>query len=255
MTRNDINTITAAGRSKVALCRSNPWRYFSRAMVAGAFIMVGTLVSAMMGAWFISTNVPVAKVLLSTFFAAALVLIVLLGGELFTGANFVMGISLYERAVSVRDAVRVWVFCYVGNFVAILILALCMAHSGANTALLTDYLAATVPGKISGTWYELLLKGVLCNVLVCIGVFSGFKLKSESGKAIVIFFAVTTFMIAGFEHSIANMATFSLYALLVEGADVLGAARNLLFVTIGNMIGGAVVLGVPVWLSAEPKQD
>ncbi|MGN1002381.1 MAG: formate/nitrite transporter family protein [Oscillospiraceae bacterium] len=252
MTRTDVNAVAAAGAGKLALARAHPGRYLSRAAMAGAFIMVGSLISSLSAAWFYTDQPAVAKLLGAFTFSAALILIVLLGGELFTGANFVMGVSLYERRVSFPGALRVWLLCYVGNFIGIFLLALLVAGSGASGGLLSSYLAQTIPAKLAGTWYALLLKGVLCNFLVCVGVFSGFKLKSEAGKCIVIAAVITTFVLAGFEHSIANMAAFSLYALLVPGPDFAGIAWNMLWVTLGNMIGGAVVLGLPLWLSAEP---
>ena len=252
MTRVDVNTIASAGAAKLDYSRKHPMRYFFRAAMAGAFIMVGSLISTLAAAYFYPAQLGVAKLLGASCFATALILIVLLGGELFTGANFVMGVSLYEKKVSILGVLRIWLFCYIGNLVAIFILALIVVGAGASTELMATYLAAVVPGKLQGAWYVLLLKGVLCNFLVCAGVFAGLKLKSESGKCIAIILVITTFVLAGYEHSIANMATFSLYALLVPGADFGGIAWNMLWVTVGNIIGGAVLLGLPVWLSAEP---
>ena len=89
------------------------------------------------------------------------------------------------------------------------------------------YLALIVPGKLSAPWYLLLLRGVLCNFLVCIGVFAGFRLQSETAKALVITLAITTFVLTGLEHSIANMAYFALHALLNGGADWASMGWNL----------------------------
>lgn len=253
MTRVDMSTVAAAGAAKLDYCRKHPGRYLSRAAVAGAYIMVGSIISTLCGAWFYTSNLGVAKLLGAATFATALILIVLLGGELFTGANFVMGVSLYENTVSVAGAIRIWVFCYIGNFIGIFLLALIITGSGASFDYFASYLALIVPAKLSGTWYALLLKGVMCNFLVCLGVFAGFKLKSESGKCIAIILVITTFVLAGFEHSVANMATFSLYALMVPDPDFAGIAWNMIWVTLGNIIGGAVLLGLPLWLSAEPK--
>ena len=251
MTRLDVDAISAASAAKLDFCRAQPLRSLSRAAVAGAFIVVGTLISCLSASWFYADNTALAKLLGAFTFSAALVLIVLLGGELFTGANFVMGVGLYDNKVSLSGALRVWLFCYAGNFIGIFLLVLLIAGSGASGQMLSAYLALTVPAKLAGSWYALLLKGVLCNFLVCVGVFAGFKLKSETGKCIAIFAVITTFVLAGFEHSVANMATFSLYTLLVPGADFAGIVWNMLWVTLGNIIGGAVLLGLPVWLSAE----
>lgn len=255
MTRTDVETIASAGAAKVEYSRTQPLRYLSRAAMAGAFIMVGSIISTLSAAWFYVDQPGTAKLFGAATFSAALILIVLLGGELFTGTNFVMGVSLYENKVSLLGAVRIWIFAYIGNFIGIFLLALIIAGSGASRDLFAAYLAVVVPGKLAGSWYALLLKGVMCNFLVCMGVFAGLKLKSESGKCIAILCVITTFVLAGFEHSVANMATFSLYALLVPNPNFGGIIWNMLWVTLGNLIGGAVLLGLPVWLSAEPNNN
>ena len=255
MTRVDIDTIASSGAAKLEYSRTQPVRYLSRAAMAGAFIMVGSIFSTLAAAWFYVDQPGVAKLLGAASFATALILIVLLGGELFTGTNFVMGVSLYENKVNILGAIRIWVFAYIGNFIGIFLLALIIVGSGASRDLFAAYLAVIVPGKLAGTWYALLLKGIMCNFLVCMGVYAGLKLKSESGKCIAILVVITTFVLAGFEHSVANMATFSLYALLVPSPDFGGIAWNMIWVTLGNLIGGAVLLGLPVWLSAEPNKN
>ena len=253
MTRKLVESIALAGLEKYRLSKSAPARYMSRAAVAGAFIFIGTLISCLCAAWFYSDNLPVAKLIGAASFSAALILVVLLGGELFTGCSLVMGISLYEETVSPAALLRVWVMSYVGNFIGILILSLLLAGSGASRGLLSAYLVICVPAKLTAPWYGLLLKGVLCNFLVCLGVFAGFKLQSECGKALAIVLVITTFVLCGLEHSIANMAFFSLYALLIPGADFAGMGWNLLWVTLGNILGGAVLLGLPLWFCAEKK--
>ena len=219
MTRAVVELLTRAGEQKLAFSRANPGRFLTRAALAGAFIFVGALLSCLCAAWFYDANLPLAKVLGAVTFSAALTLIVLLGGELFTGCTLVM------------------------------------AGSGASGDLLGAYLAILVPGKLSPPWYLLLLRGVLCNFLVCVAVFGGFRLQSETAKAIVVFLTITTFVLTGLEHSIANMAYFTLYALLLPGADFAAMGWNLLWVTLGNLLGGAVLLGLPLWYAAEPEKS
>lgn len=255
MTRADISAIAEAGAGKAVYSKTALPRYLSRATLAGAFIFVGALISCLSAAWFYADHLPVAKLLGAVTFSAALILIVLLGGELFTGTNLVMGVSLYEGKASPLDALRVWALAYLGNFIGILVLCLLLVGSGAVKDLLSSYLALIVPGKLTSPWYILLLKGVLCNFLVCIGVFAGFRLKSEAGKAIAITLAITTFVLAGFEHSIANMVYFSLYTLYFDASLLPGMAFNMLWVTLGNLLGGAVLLGFPLWFSAEKAQN
>ena len=229
MTRTVVEQITQAGVQKLRFSGAAPGRYLTRAALAGAFIFVGALLSSLCAAWFYDANLPLAKLLGALAFSAALTLIVLLGGELFTGCTLVMSVSLYDGRVL-------------------------LAGSGSSGELLGAYLALVVPGKLSAPWYLLLLRGVLCNFLVCIGVFAGFRLQSETAKALVIALAITTFVLTGLEHSIANMAYFALHALLNGGADWAAMGWNLLWVTLGNLLGGAVLLGLPLWYAAEPEK-
>ena len=250
MTKAVIERIADAGREKADLSRAHPSRYLTRAALAGAFIFVGTLLSALCLGWLLD-DLPAAKLLSALAFSAALILVVLLGGELFTGCNMVLSVALLEKRARLSDALRVWAMAYAGNLVGIVILSLLVAGSGASHDVLAAALAACVPGKLSPPWYTLLLKGVLCNFLVCLGVFAGFRLQGEGAKALVIALVITPFVLCGFEHSIANMAYFSLYALLVPGADLPAMGHNLLWVTLGNFLGGGLLLGWPLWRSAE----
>ena len=244
MTRTVVEQITQAGVQKLRFSGTAPGRYLTRA----------ALLSSLCAAWFYDTNLPLAKLLGALAFSAALTLIVLLGGELFTGCILVMSVSLYDGRVRLAGTLRVWALAYLGNLLGILVLCLLLAGSGSSGELLGAYLALIVPGKLSAPWYLLLLRGVLCNFLVCIGVFAGFRLQSETAKALVITLAITTFVLTGLEHSIANMAYFALHALLNGGADWASMGWNLLWVTLGNLLGGAVLLGLPLWYAAEPEK-
>lgn len=251
MTRETIEAIAAAGEGKLSFACRRPWRFLCRAAVAGFFIVVGTLFSSLCGALFLPQSLATAKLLAAVSFSAALLLIVLLGGELFTGATFVMSVSLYEKRVRLTGVLRVWALCYLGNFLGIVLLCTLIAAAGASTQQVFDYIAMSLPGKLSSPWYTLLLKGVLCNFLVCIGVFSGFRLKSECGKALVIACVITSFVLAGFEHSIANMASFCLAAMLHPSPELAAMVLNLLWVTLGNILGGALLCALPLWISTE----
>lgn len=252
MTRDTIEIIARAGANKLSFSHQHPLRYLTRACLAGVFIFIGTLLSCAAAAWFYGYSQPFSKLLGALAFSAALILIVLLGGELFTGSNFVMGVSLYEKSVRPKGAIRIWLLSWIGNFIGIFLLCTLLVSSGAARALLTSYLSVSIPGKLSMAWYQLLVRGMLCNLLVCLGVYAGFHLKSECGKIISIALVISTFVLAGLEHSIANMAYFTLYTLLIPGANLAEMGWNLLWVTLGNLLGGAVLLGFPLWYAADP---
>ncbi|MFR4561538.1 MAG: formate/nitrite transporter family protein [Flavonifractor plautii] len=159
---------------------------------------------------------------------------------MFTGCTLVMSVSLYDGRVRLAGTLRVWALAYLGNLLGILVLCLLLAGSGSSGELLGAYLALIVPGKLSAPWYLLLLRGVLCNFLVCIGVFAGFRLQSETAKALVIPYPCHASLRTG--APIANMAYFALHALLNGGADWAAMGWNLLWVTLATW--GAVLLGL-----------
>ncbi|MEP3629729.1 MAG: formate/nitrite transporter family protein [Hyphomicrobiales bacterium] len=119
---------------------------------------------------------------------------------------------------------------------------------------------------MSGSAIELIARGMLCNWLVCLALWASMRTKNDAAKCIIIFWCLFAFIAAGFEHSVANMTVFSL-ALLSEHSDAItisGAAHNLLWVTVGNILSGALIMGVGYWvvarrpsrsLSAEPPKN
>ena len=114
----------------------------------------------------------------------------------------------------------------------------------------------TVESKISLTAPEMIIRGIFCNILVCLACWMCYKMKSESGKIMMILWCVFAFMTAGYEHSIANMGLFAIVKLIPAGSGLaLGAmAKNLIFVTIGNFIGGAgVIAGSYIFLTGKKK--
>lgn len=254
MARLDLSTLADAGMEKATLSKRYLPHFLTHASLTGAFIFVGSLISMLTNAWLYTDNLPIAKILGAFSFSSALLLIVLLGGELFTGLNLVMGVSLYEGKVTPVQTLRVWAVAYIGNFLGILVLCLLLAGSGASKDLLSAYLALAVPTKLAAPWYSLLFKGVLCNFMVCLGAFSGYRIKSDVGKIVIIFSVITTFVLAGFEHSVANMATFSLYILYHGTAQLAAIGWNMLWVTLGNILGGAVLLGLPLWFISHREE-
>lgn len=255
MTRQDVQTLTALAQGKATLAARRPGRYLTRAALAGSFIFVAAMFSCLVSAWFYVDAPGVARVLGAFTFPVGLMLIVLLGGELFTGCNLVMGVGLYEGAVNAPQTLLVWGMAWCGNFLGILIACVLFAGSGASGELMGSYLALTVPAKLAIPWHRLVLRGALCNFCVCLAVYAGTKLNSEGGKVALILPLIAAFILGSLEHSVANMAYFTLYTLMVDTAHLGEMAWNLLWVTLGNLLGGTVLLGLPLWYAAGPGEE
>ena len=172
---------------------------------------------------------------------------------MFTGNNMTMALGVYNKRCTVADMLKVWGISYVGNFIGAFVLSLIYIFSGSAKAIMVDYYNAIIPAKLSATPVELLLRGILCNFLVCLAVWTGTRMKSESGKLVVMFCIIMTFVISGFEHCIANMGTFSIAAFFCDNLDWMAVLQNMIIVTIGNILGGAVLLAGPLKLMSWDK--
>lgn len=255
MKKADIDIISNIALDKVWLTKFRPSKFLMRSIVAGLYLVVAIILSYTVGALLYKPYPELAKILVAATFSLALGLIVFLGGELFTGSNFVMAIAYYNKKCSIRDVLKVWGLCYVGNAIGNIFLAFLFVKSGASIDIIQSYLASFVHTKLQLPIIELVIRGILCNFMVCIAVLATIKMKSESGKLTIMFWCVFVFVIAGFEHSIANMGIFSISYLLLDDLSIILIFRNLFFVTLGNIVGGAALLAIPIKLMTIEEKD
>ncbi len=229
------------------ICRKNsPLRYMTSAIIAGFFIVVAIILSNITAAVFYKSSPELSKFLGSILFPIAIILIVFVGGDLFTGNNMTMAFGLYNNKVKFSSALRVCIMSYIGNFIGTFILGGLLVLSGCASEVLTDYYSAIIPGKLELDPLTLFIRGVLCNYLVCLAVFIGTRMKTESGKLVVMFCIITAFVIAGFEHCIANMGIFTIAAFLLGGLPTQEVINNFIFVTLGNIFGGTILFALPL---------
>lgn len=247
---SDIEKLTSASESKLQILKTSIVKYFGRAIMAGIFIMLATILSNVVAAVLVKNYPEAGKISGAALFCFAIIAVVFFGGELFTGNNFVMFIGFLKRKVNALGVLKIWCYSFIGNFIGILFFSYMFVKSGANIDLLKSYIEPIVNTKLNLSIIQMVLRGILCNFSVCLAVYTGTRLKSESGKIIVMFFCVFTFVIAGFEHSIANMALFSIAYFAFGGISLAAAANNMLWVVIGNIIGGGLILGGLVYISS-----
>ena len=246
---------TATGAAaKVRLLKNNPLGYFLLSALAGAYIGFGVLlaftVSGTLG------PIPMNKIAMGLSFGVALSLVIIAGAELFTGNAFVLFSGWRGKTVSLLDVVHLWVVCYVGNLVGAVILSFLFYGAAGTAGSVGQTLAGAAATKMSLPPLVLFLRGILCNVLVCLAVWCGFRCKSDSGKLIMTFWCLYAFFTCGFEHSVANMTVLTLGLLNPAGMAVSlsGFGYNLLWVTSGNLVGAVVFLAIPYGIAAAKKQ-
>jgi len=254
MYNEEFAALTQAAKSKTAFLKNNPTGYLLASMLAGAYIGFGILLIFTIGGML--NGQPYVKIVMGCSFGIALSLVVIAGAELFTGNNLVIAGGVMGRTVSMKDALILLLACYVGNWIGSILLAFAFAGAGFATGATGEFIAATGAAKMGIDLVPLFLRAVLCNILVCLGTWCGFRCKSESGKLIMIFWCLFAFITSGFEHSIANMTllTVALIAPFDAGVSMGGYFYNILTVTLGNMFGGIVCLAIPYFLISRKKE-
>lgn len=250
MFQDAFQAVAQAAANKVKFLQNNPVGYFLYAMLAGAFVGFGCLLSFSVSG--MMAGMSFAKIAAGMAFASALSLVVMAGSELFTGNNFVCAAGIFQKKITLAQAIKLWIICWIGNLAGSILLAILFQMTGLNSDATATAFQTAAQAKSTLGILPMITRGILCNILVCLAVWCSIKMTSESGKLIMIFWCIFVFFTAGFEHSIANMTTFSVAFLQGSQAfSLAGALANLLWVTIGNLIGGAIGVAFPYFIASK----
>ena len=252
---------------------------FTLSVLAGAFIAFG----AVLYTYVIhdsSLSMGLTKLLGGMVFCLGLILVIVAGAELFTGNNLIV-MACVSRRITIQRLLRNWIIVFCGNFAGSLVVVWLVSKSGqwtSSEAAVGVKALMIANGKVNLTFVEALSRGILCNILVCLAVWLCFSCRSVTDKVLAVIFPITAFVALGFEHSVANMYFIPAGLLLKQNPQILSAAerilgqapelsrltvygflvRNLLPVTIGNIIGGGLLVGIIYWFvylrraAAEP---
>jgi len=229
-------------------------RVFVLGFLAGAYIAFGGLFALIIGGGMpgvAATNPGVQKLVFGGTFSFGLMMVVIAGADLFTGNIMYETMAFLDRKITILDLLKNWGIVYMGNFVGSVFFAFFLGY-------LTEFLdndpwlsfvqnLAEMKVNHYG-WGVLLLRGVGCNWLVTMAVYLAVCAEDVVAKMAAVFFPLTAFVSMGFEHSVANM--FFIPVGMMYGADVSFwdfLWKNLLPVTIGNIIGGSFLLAAPYW--------
>lgn len=251
MHNETLEKLTIAAKNKVNLLNSSRLKYIVSSAFAGLYVGIGILLIFTIGGLLTSANSPMTKIMMGVSFAIALSLVVMTGSELFTGNNMVMTAGTLNKGTSTKDLLRVWAYSFVGNLLGSLLVAGLFVGTGlVNKGTVMEFFATTSLAKASLPFMDLFFRGVLCNILVCVAVMCSFRTNDDTAKLIIIFMCLFAFITSGFEHSVANMTIFgvALFSSAIKGATIMGAIYNLFVVTLGNIAGGALVMGAGAYI-------
>ncbi len=242
---------------------SNPFfRTVISSILAGMFIAFGWVfaINSITGLWWV---IPfgITKLIYGLTFSLGLILIMVAGAELFTG-NSLLIVSFLNKKIwwlkFLKNLSLVWIFNFVGALITVSLVVLAKWYLWANSEIATLSLKIGIH-KLEYSFVQAFVLGILCNIFVCMAVRLSWAAKTVSGKILAIIFPITAFVWLGFEHSVANMYYLSfawILKMLWLGADLHGIATltwsnifvyNLLPVTLGNIVGGAIFVGLLYW--------
>ncbi|ERK28323.1 formate/nitrite transporter family protein [Clostridium intestinale] len=253
MFSEEINKVAQAAKAKSNLLKSGKVKYVLSSMLAGLYVGLGIMLIFSIGGILASAESPFTKIVMGLSFGVALSLVIMAGSELFTGNNFIMMIGSLKKTVTLVDTIKIWIFSFIGNLLGSIIGAYAFYAAGLARGPVGQFILSASATKMALPIHELIFRGILCNILVCLAIWCSFKMKEETGKLIMIFWCLFAFITTGFEHSVANMTLLSIGLFIPHTAAVSlsGFIYNLSFVTLGNMIGGALVLAIPYYLIAK----
>ena len=246
-----------------------------KSILAGVLIGLGAAASSV--AAHAIGNVGIARLVAAVVFPVGLMMVIMLGAELFTG-DCLIAMNVIDGKQRIVDAIRLLVSVYIGNFIGASLLAIMIGMSGQldySGGLLGAYTIKVAVSKVNISFSQGIISGILCNVLVCAAVLMAMSAKDIAGKLLAIFFTIMLFVTAGFEHCVANMyyitagiiaksnpeyvqIAMNAYGYTLESMETLNITNylltNLVPVTIGNIIGGALLFGVPMFLLNTNKE-
>lgn len=255
--------------SGIAKAEGKTLRLLIWALLAGAYIAFGAQASQMVSFNLLADldSLGMGRLVSAAVFPVGLMMVVLCGAELFTG-NCLMIIGVLDRKIRISGMLRNWVLVYLGNFLGALLVVALMKSTGlweTGSGLLGASVIKTAQAKVQLSFGQAFVRGILCNWLVCLAVWMSTGARETVSKIFAIWFCIGLFVISGFEHSIANMyfipagiaaaADSGLAQLAGCDVSVLTVGnfliKNLLPVTLGNILGGGLFVGMVYWFTGR----
>ncbi|MEX2490509.1 MAG: formate/nitrite transporter family protein [Nitrospirales bacterium] len=247
----DIERMAEVAKAKAGYLRAYPMGYLILSAMAGMYLGFGVCLIFSVGAPFWAVGSVGFKLVMGVAFGVALTLVIFAEAELFTGNNMVCVIGALVRTITVQQMCLIFFYSLLGNIFGSLSMAWLVVQAGVlSEPPQIDLLLKVASVKMNGSAWELFIRGILCNWLVCLAVWMAARTTNEAAKIMLIFWCLFAFVGSGFEHSIANQSILGIALFLPHGPDVtwVGLAWNQFWVVLGNMIGGGVFVGGAYWL-------
>ena len=239
--------------AKKVTATRQPLAYLVQAMLGGAFIGVAVVLMVSAAGPLRAQGSPWTPLVQGLVFGVALTLVVAAGGELATSNMMTLTQGALRRTITVPRATGTLLFSFFGNMLGAFVFAAMVWATGlmAPGTPAGDMVASLLEHKAAQSAPQLFWRAVLCNMLVCLAIWAGIRLKSEGARLAVIFWCLLAFITSGFEHVVANMTTFALGLIgALPQTSWSEFGRNMTVVGLGNLVGGALLVGVAYAVAA-----
>jgi nitrite transporter NirC len=254
-----IQTLSEQAAAKLAGQRRSLVGHLVRSMLAGMYVGAAIVLIFTIGGTLSKDSPGVVRLAMGVCFGGALTIVIFAGSELFTGSNLVLTLGVFTGKATARDLASNWVWTWIGNLLGSVLLAVIVIRTGLFDAEpIRSFVLGLVEKKMNIPVEQLFWRAVLANWLVCLGVWMAARIKSETARILMIWWCMFTFITSGFEHSIANMCGLMLGLLLPDhgvGITLGGYWYNLGLATLGNIVGGAVFVGMLYWIGSPKARE
>ncbi|OAB46440.1 formate/nitrite transporter family protein [Paenibacillus antarcticus] len=259
MYTQSVETIVESAVKKKEKMNESLLRYTIAAALAGAYVGIGIILIFSLGAPLAAIKSPFQSLIMGGSFGIALTLVIFAGSELFTGNNMFFTMSTLAGRTTVKDTLKNWSIVFIGNVLGAIVLSLLILGAGLFKGIPAEHLLfAAAAKKMSLPVMELFFRGILCNWLVCLAIWMSMRAKEEVAKLILIWWCLFAFIASGYEHSVANMTLLSIATLLPnhpETISVVGWFHNMIPVTLGNIVGGGLFVGMAYWVISPVRKN
>lgn len=250
-----VDQLAVAAAGKSAFLKRSPLGFWISAMMAGAYVGLGVILIFSIGS---DVDAAYRSLIMGASFGIALTLVVFAGSDLFTGHTMLMPLGVLRGRVSLKELGACWAVAWLGNLAGCAVLAGLFIAGGGGSVLhaKSDFIMKVAAAKMTAPDLSLFARAVLCNWLVCLALWMAARMQSDAAKCIAIFWCLFGFVGSGYEHSIANMTLF-LIALLSPHPDAVswgGFVHNMVWVTFGNAVAGALFMATGYWAASRPER-
>lgn len=250
----NVDAIAAVSLKKATAMKHSLTGFLTLSVLAGFYVGFGVILAMICAAPVAALNPGIGKIIAGATFGIALSLVIICGCELFTGYNLLIMKGSFRGTVTFGDAMLGWFWTYLGNLGGSMIFALMIIMTGIFAAdPWKTFILNVAIYKSNAPWWELFFRGIFCNWLVCLAIWSSFRCGgNNSATLIMIWWCLFAFVTTGMEHSVANMTILGIANLLPHGPEISWGKMfgwNLIPVTLGNIVGGTFFVTFLYWFA------